>query len=155
MDLLQERYAGRAAWALEVRAEIEQGLASVPELQALLDANWLGEPIRSSDPADLREIERVRWALGGTASQPLRHRGEAATIVVARRTRGVAVLDDRDARRHATAIGVPIVGTIGILQGCVRDGALTGDEAWALLQSMIARGFRAPASVDPSWFAPP
>jgi pentatricopeptide repeat protein len=64
----------------------------------------------------------------------------------------VAVLDDQDARRFALAIGITLVGTIGILQACVRDGQLSGDEAWKLLQSMIEKGFRAPPSVEPSWF---
>lgn len=152
LDILQHRYTGRAVWTVEVRAELSRGVARVSELQDVLDADWLGEPVRMTDPAELQEVERVRWALGGTPSQPLRHLGEAATIVLARRLGSVAVLDDRDARRFAAVIGVQ-VGTIGILRGCVRDGALTADETWGLLQSMIGKGFRAPPISRP-WFGP-
>jgi len=92
LDILEGRYLGRAEWTIEVRAEVQRGVAQYPELQSILDAAWLGEPIRLTDPADLREIEAVRWALGGTPERTERHRGEAATIVLAKEAEIVAVL---------------------------------------------------------------
>ncbi|GIW20826.1 MAG: hypothetical protein KatS3mg065_1122 [Chloroflexota bacterium] len=63
-----------------------------------------------TDPQVLGEVERLRWALGGPETRPDRHRGEAATIVLARRELAIAVLDDRDAGSMADALGVRFTG---------------------------------------------
>jgi predicted nucleic acid-binding protein len=152
LDLLEARYAGRALWTVEVRDEIQRALASIPPLGGILRADWLGEPVRMTDPADLVEIERLRRALGGTAEQPLRHLGEAATLVLARREGATAVLDDRDARRLAHALGVPLTGTLGILRACARAGLLSPEEAWAIVEQMKSTGARFPPDVGPQWF---
>lgn len=152
LDLLARRYAGRAIWTVEVRVEIERGLGAHPELWAVLDAEWLGEPVRLTDPAELHEIERIRWALGGRPFQPLQHLGEASTMVLARRKGWVAVLDDRDARRLAGALNIRFTGTLGIIRASTREGLLDPKEGWDLVEVMKAQGFRVPAEVDPDWF---
>ncbi len=152
LDLLAGRYADRAMWTVEVRAEIERGSKAYPPLRGVLDAQWLGEPVRLTGPADLQEIERIRWALGGRSSRPRQHLGEASTIVLARRTSAVAVLDDRDARRLAEALKIGFTGTLGIIRAITRDGLLDADEAWAIAQTMRAHGFRMPPWVERNWF---
>lgn len=132
LDLLAERYAGRASWSVEVQDEIIRGLAAAPTLSDVLSAGWLGEPIRSFA---VDEIERARLALGGT-SRDRRHLGEAATIVIAQRYSLTVALDDRDATLLARARGLGTIGTLPILQACVRAGAVTGDEALRLLTEM-------------------
>lgn len=132
LDLLAERYAGRASWSVEVQDEIFRGLAAAPTLSDVLSADWLAEPIRSFA---VDEIERVRLALGGT-SRDRRHLGEAATIVIAEQYGLTVALDDRDATLLARARGLGTIGTLPILQACVRVGAVTGDEALRLLTEM-------------------
>jgi predicted nucleic acid-binding protein len=118
----------------------------------VLDAEWLGDPDRLTDPVDLAEIQRIRWALGGRFSQPLRHLGEASTIVLARRESAVAVLDDRDARRLAGALTIRFTGTLGIIRASTRDGLLDADEPWAIVQTMRTQRFRMPPGVERDWF---
>lgn len=142
LDLLEARFGDTARWTLEVQDEIRQGVSAHPHLDDVLGAEWLGEPIRLTEPSDLVEIERLRWALGGTDARPERHRGEAATIVAAQHLDAVVVLDERDARRLAAARGIPIIGTEGILRACARHGQLTWDEAWDLFSEMRRLGER-------------
>lgn len=132
LDLLEQRYAGRATWAVEVRVEIVQGLGVAPSLSDVLSATWLGEPIHSFA---VDEIERTRLALGGT-SRDRRHRGEAASIVIAGDCGLAFAVDDRDATLLARARGVPTIGTVPILQACVRSSAVTAGEAFRLLTEM-------------------
>lgn len=142
LDVLETRFGDAARWTLEVQHEIRRGVAAHPYLDDVVGAEWLGEPIRLTDPGDLAEIERLRWALGGTDARPERHRGEAATMVASQRLDAVAVLDERDARRLAAARGIPIIGTEGILRACARHGQLTWDEAWDLFSEMRRLGER-------------
>jgi len=152
LDLLAGRYADRAMWTVEVRAEIARGSKAYPPLRGVLAARWLGDPVRLTDPADLQEIQRIRWALGGKSSRPRQHLGEASTIVLARREDAVAVLDDRDARRLARALGLHFIGTLGIIRAITREGLLDANEAWAIVQTMRAQGFRMPPCVKRNWF---
>lgn len=142
LDVLETRVGDVAGWTVEVRDEIRRGIRSQPQLADVLNAEWLGEPMRLTDPADLASIERTRSALGGIDSRPERHRGEAATIVAAEQLDAIAVLDDRDARRLAAARGIPLIGTEGILRVCARDGQITRDDAWAVYTDMRRIGVR-------------
>jgi predicted nucleic acid-binding protein len=66
--------------------------------------------------------------------------GEVATIELAASVGGVAVLDDRDARRVAHQRGLPLTGTVAILVRLRQLGAIGSlSEALAQLESM---GFR-------------
>ncbi|MGH9111687.1 MAG: hypothetical protein ACRDZN_05225 [Acidimicrobiales bacterium] len=142
LEVLEARFGDTARWTIEVQDEIRRGVPAHPHLTDVPGAEWLGEPIRLTDPTDLTEIERVRWALGGIDARPERHRGEAATIVVAQQLEAVAVLDERDARRLAAARGIPLIGTEGILRACARHGQITWDEAWELFSEMWRLGER-------------
>lgn len=52
--------------------------------------------------------------------------------------------DDRDARKMARQMGIPISGTFGLLVRLVDQGTLSLTDADALLSQMIAAGYRAP-----------
>lgn len=54
------------------------------------------------------------------------------------------LIDDAKARKTANELGVPISGTLGFLVQAVRTALLGSDEADALLDEMITRGFRSP-----------
>jgi predicted nucleic acid-binding protein len=155
LDLLERRYQQAAVWTVEVQDEIRRGMDRHPDLRSVLHAPWLGEPVRMTDPAELRKIEETRWALGGTPDTPERHRGEAATIVHAARTGRMAILDDADARRLAQSRKVAITGTAGILKACVHDGWISADEANALVEEMRQIGFRLPPWATREYFADP
>ena len=133
LDLLERRYGGRAHWCVEVQHEVMRGVAAFPALGAIIGAAWLGDPIHSFA---VDRIERTRQHLGGGPSDD-RHRGEAATITVAKDNAWIVVTDDADATRVARAEGLQAISTPLILQACVRDGMLTAEEAKELLDVMI------------------
>lgn len=133
LDLLEHRYAGRARWCLEVHHEVMAGISDHPRLGDVVGSAWLGQPIQSFA---VDRIERVRQRLGGGAADD-RHRGEAASIVVAIDKDWIVATDDRDATRLARAEGLRTIGTPRILQACVRGGQLSPAEAVGLLGEMI------------------
>ena len=133
LDLLETRYLGRAHWCIEVQREIVAGLAAHPRLGDVIGSAWLGAPIRSFG---VDRIERMRQRLGGGAGDD-RHRGEAATIVVAMDNDWIVATDDRDATRLTRAQGLRTIGTPRILQACVRGRQLSPAEAVGILGEMI------------------
>lgn len=155
LDLLEARYSGSAAWAIEVQDEIDRGTADLPELHAILKSSWLGEPIALREPEDLALLERFRWALGGSRHDFLAHRGEAATITIALRRDWTAVLDDLGARRLAKAKDVEILGTMGILKASANDGDLSREQAWNLFLEMKRLGIWLPDWVTAEFFEDP
>lgn len=60
--------------------------------------------------------ELVPWSLG---------RGESAVLSLAREIGATAVVDDRDARVAASALGVRTIGTLGIVLSARRTGQLS------------------------------
>lgn len=133
LDLLEHRYGGRAHWCLEVQNEVMAGLASFPTLGGVTGSPWLGDP-RQSFAID--RIERIRQRLGG-GSEDDRHRGEAATIVVAMDNDWIVATDDAEATRLARVEGLRTITTPRILQACAKDGQLSPGEALALLKEII------------------
>lgn len=62
--------------------------------------------------------------------------GEEAAISLARQLRAAALLiDDKDGRRAATSRGVPVVGTVGILELAAKRGLLDLASAFAQLKT--------------------
>jgi predicted nucleic acid-binding protein len=70
--------------------------------------------------------------------------GEAACLAVAARRKGRILTDDRDARKLAAQLKVPVSGTLGILLRLVQIEALTLPEANQILGEMIRKGYRSP-----------
>lgn len=68
LDLLEVRYGHRGVrWTEAIRLEITRHVREEPLLQAVLDAQWLGEPMSVTGNAEtLIRIERIRRGLLAT-----------------------------------------------------------------------------------------
>lgn len=142
LSLLDQRYHGQAYISREVLHELEDGVAGHPQLETVVAADWF-EVLRLEETGDLLDFERLllRWGKNE------RNRGEAATIILARRFDLVAVIDERIGRVTAKEQGLVITGTVGIIARMVLEGMLAEAECWAVLQEMISinpGGFRSP-----------
>ncbi len=70
--------------------------------------------------------------------------GEAAYLAIAAHRHWSLLSDDRDARKLAAQLSIPVSGTLGILLRLVTIRILTLEQADGLLGEMIAKGFRSP-----------
>lgn len=73
----------------------------------------------------------LEWGLGN---------GETQVVAVALETGGTAVLDDAAARRCAAALGVPMIGTLGVVVRAKRIGRI--ESAEAVLRALRRADFR-------------
>jgi hypothetical protein len=92
-----------------VAEEILAGPASDPASVAL-SARGLPDPVPTAS-----RVEVVEWGLGA---------GETAVLSLALYRRATAVLDDREARAAARSLGVPLIGTLGVVIRARRAGRL-------------------------------
>lgn len=70
--------------------------------------------------------------------------GEASCLAVAARRQGRVLTDDRDARKLAAQLRVPVSGTLGVLLYLVEEQRLSLSQANQLLQEMMGKGYRTP-----------
>jgi predicted nucleic acid-binding protein len=109
----------------EVAAEILAGPPHDPARRAL-ESGW-GERLPAVEvPAIVLE-----WGLG---------RGESAVLTVALRDGTTALVDDGEARRCARALGVQVMGTLGLVVRAKRAGQI--ESAGEVLRAMTRAGFR-------------
>jgi predicted nucleic acid-binding protein len=106
LDLLRD-FAKALVVPSAVADEILAGPGKDPARIAL-ESGRFGEPIH----VDVLPMV-MEWGLGA---------GETAVLSLAVTSGAVAVIDDREARRAAHALGVPVVGTLGIVLQAARDG---------------------------------
>jgi hypothetical protein len=66
--------------------------------------------------------------------------GETAVLSLAVTSGAVAVIDDRQARRAAQVLGIPVVGTLGIVLQAARDGRV--ESPAMLVQALRNVGLR-------------
>lgn len=124
LDLLRD--AGGTVWvpepvAMEVRKYGPDDLTA----RALAESPWIA--MRAA-PAVSEEI--VAWDLGP---------GESAVLALARATpTSAAVMDDLAGRRCAEALGVPLLGTVGLVLLAKRDGRISS--ARAVLDALREHG---------------
>ena len=93
-------------------------------------------------------LENAPWITTVTLVTPLDkwvqrgiHRGEAAVFALAKeRGTRLVILDDKDARRYAKRIGLPVTGTVGILLEAKRRGLI--DAIKPLLDKLLESGVR-------------
>jgi predicted nucleic acid-binding protein len=71
----------------------------------------------------------AEWGLG---------QGESAVVATALELGGTAVLDDRSARRCAKALGVPIIGTFGVIIRARKFGLI--EAAQPVIRSVVNAG---------------
>ena len=70
--------------------------------------------------------------------------GEAVCLAVASERNGRILTDDRDARKLAAQLKVPVSSTLGILLRLVQIDVLTLTDANEILGRMIRKGYRSP-----------
>jgi predicted nucleic acid-binding protein len=139
LDLLENRFGYRAVWTEAVRLEITRGLSAEPNLQRILDANWLGDPTEiSANTASLRQIELIRRGLGGTQSNPLQHLGEAEIIFYLEHdgVGGILITDDRPAANFARNRSLQVMDSAQVLSECFSYGEIGCPAAYDLLLEM-------------------
>jgi len=117
-----------------VADEIRAGPVGDPAIAALTGAGWLSI-------VDLNPVVSpiAIWRLG---------RGETEVLEIALRNAGtVAVLDDKAARRAATVLGLPLIGTLGILVAATQSGLLPD---FAIAAEAVTRAglYADPATVE-------
>jgi hypothetical protein len=110
LDLLEVRYAHRGArWTEAIQLEITRHVKEEPLLRAVLDAQWLGQPMAiTGGPQALIRIERIRRGLLATPSDPpTLHLGEAEVIDL--------LTDDQPAADLASRRGLSVLDTPRVL----------------------------------------
>jgi hypothetical protein len=140
--VLESRYAGIVSWTEAVRNELQRGLRAEPKLQDVLDLEnaWLGEPVRLEGES-LGEVDLIRRGIGGTASAPLQHLGEAEAIhlleraVVRQRT---FITDDGPAADFARrrSSGIQVLDAAAVLADAFAMGDIGCPAAYDMLQAM-------------------
>jgi predicted nucleic acid-binding protein len=131
IELLIKALGSQVATTHEVIAEFDDGVAGgrLPETEL----DWL----------EVLDLEREEEAL----FQELLIRvnaGEAACLSIASQRNGRILTDDRDARKLAAQLKIPVSGTLGILQRLVQIDELPLAEANEILKQMIGKGYRSP-----------
>lgn len=129
-DLLRAAFGDLSA-PMEVRDELAAGERK--GLVPICDWSWLNG-IEPTD-AERSHASELRSDAGV---------GEAACIAILVARGGLLLTDDGPARHLAAAFGIELSGTIGALAKLVRRKILSLEEGDALLQGMIARGYRSP-----------
>ena len=70
--------------------------------------------------------------------------GERSCLAVAILRSSMLATDDKPARYAAKHYGLQIIGTIGILRSCAKQGFLSRSEAQTFLEKMIDAGYYSP-----------
>lgn len=99
LDVLKSRHSFLPPpfWTDAVRSEVEAGARlSKPGCAAVLDADWLGEPIVPSS-SDLRKVFQLLVGLNDGRRPPTAHGGEAEGIYMAEKLGGTFITDDNAA----------------------------------------------------------
>ncbi len=123
---LLDREGERVVVPVEVANEIRRGPANDPARRAVTDGAF--EQIEKSIPLPPAIAE---WGLGY---------GESAVLAWARERQGVALVDDGQARRCARALGIRVMGTLGLIVRTRREGRI--DSAAAVLHELVDVGLR-------------
>ncbi|MBZ4422989.1 hypothetical protein [Myxococcus sp. RHSTA-1-4] len=122
-----------------VRDELGAGVREHPELQAVLDLQWL-----RVEPVDTLEV----LSLFAQYVQPLgagrRNVGEASVMAWAEAHGGIAFTDDNVAVQIARNRGVRVLRTLALVARGVKRGMLNDAEAQLLADDLIRAGARFP-----------
>jgi predicted nucleic acid-binding protein len=106
-----------------VADEILQAPAHDAARQAL-EAGWGSKPV-----AVAPDIGVLEWGLGA---------GETAVLSLARQQKAVAIVDDRAARIACKALGIPFIGTLGVVLRAQHEGRISSSVE--LLKALIGAG---------------
>jgi len=109
--------------------------AGKPDADAWAAARWL----RVMSPDQDTALDALLLGLDA---------GEMAVLLLARQIRPDWVLiDERQARRVAFALGLPVKGTLGVLLSTILTGLLSQDQALNDLPHLLDQGIR----ISPRW----
>jgi predicted nucleic acid-binding protein len=153
LDLLDNRYSHRGVrWTESIQLEISRHVPEEPQLQDVLNAQWLGQPmVIAGSPQTLIRIERIRRGLLATPTDPpTLHLGEAEVIdlLETQHPSWVFITDDGPAGDLAKRRGLTVLDSARVLSECHAAGEIGCPAAYALLEAMAAkgRGVRIPPS---------
>lgn len=130
-DLVQIALGGAVATVQAAFTEYIRGV----QLNRLPLCNWDWLPLLDLTAPEVALAVKLASDLGS---------GEASCIACAALRHLRVYTDDRDARRVALELHVPVSGTIGILMLLVEGNNLSESEADRYLLQMIACGYRSP-----------
>lgn len=130
-DLVLDLWGTDSATTPAVMAEYQAGVIS----RGLPADIWDSLLQLTPDSVEKDFAERLSPKLGS---------GERSCLAIAVYRKGMLACDDAEARREAQRLDLPITGSIGILVLNVCQEKLARAEANALLEEMIALGYRSP-----------
>ena len=137
-----------ALWTLDLLSLLRDLYTEV-----LIPEEVKNEFLATGEIAREQALKNAPWITTVTLITPLGelarlgiHRGEAAVFALAeeRGTR-LVILDDKEARRYAKRIGLPLTGTVGILLEAKKSGLI--DAIKPLLNVLLENGVRLGASL--------
>lgn len=143
LDVLRQLY-GSLAMSTDVYDEIQAGLAEgyrfyegIEQWVApLAEGGWLHLTSMSHEQ-ELRYFRELPARL---------HRGEIASLAIARHRGWLLLTDDRAARTEATRLGVPVSGSLGCLVLAIERHLCSLSQANSWLQEMIHQGYHSPVT---------
>ena len=119
-----------------VLQEIERGVPAYPELQAVLDADWL-DHVRLERLDELGLFAEYARVLGSSREKD---RGEAATLAWAEAHGATAIVDERAATNVGRQRRVSTHGTLWLVLQGVNAGRLTEGQADAIVGALLETG---------------
>ncbi len=134
LDLLRQMF-DEVIVPAEVYEEVAIKGAGRPGAAVIAQADWL----QVASPDTVPTIEPLLLGLDA---------GEMAVLLLAReRQPDWVLIDERQGRRTARAMGLPVKGTLGILLAAVLAELLSKEETLDALQRLVERGIR----ISPQW----
>jgi predicted nucleic acid-binding protein len=149
IDLLGAYLSEYECWTTDVVLdELKTGYVHYPELTRATSAKWI-----SSDPLDSFPAisSFAEWSRRIGAST--HHRGEASVFACAELRGGIAITDDRGARKVAGSYHLEAHGTLWLLARLLRERSMTDIEVSHLIDALVASGARLPCNGRsfPAW----
>jgi predicted nucleic acid-binding protein len=130
-DLVRAAFVEQVGTTEQAFQEMQDGIA-IGKIPAC-DWDWLARVALT--PVEQVQFEALHEHMG---------MGEASCLAMAREREYRLATDDKDARRLARQLGIPLTGTIGIMAILVKQGLISLEEGDRILHEMVAAGYRSP-----------
>jgi predicted nucleic acid-binding protein len=143
LDVLRQLY-GALAMSTDVYDEIQVDLAEGYRFYEGME-QWV-EPLAEGGWIHLTSLSHEQ-ELRYLRELPARlHRGEMASLAIARHRGWLLLTDDRAARTEATRLGVPVSGSLGCLVLAIEHHLCSLSQANIWLQEMMHQGYHSPVT---------